>query len=137
MGDDTGTALATALQDNSSLQSFQLDCSNTDMGDVTRTALAKALQENTSLRVFKCNKRNWHLPIAESLLRNCQLPVHWLAATCFALHAASRACLGMPEEDFRRSIFGFFLPDGAAERLAARACNSPCRCATDHRRSWR
>jgi len=120
MGDDTGTALATALQENSSLQSFQLNCS-TSMGDDTGTALATALQENTSLRVFECNECNWHLPIAESLLRNCQLPVHWLAATCFARHAASRACLGMPEEDFRRSIFGFFLPDGAAERLAARA----------------
>ena len=96
------------------------------MGDETGTALATALKENSSLRVFKC-EATWayHLPMAEVVLRNCQLPVHWLAAACFARHAASRACLGIPEEDFRRSIFCFFLPEGVAKRLAARAAARP------------
>ena len=77
-GDYMGRALATALKENSSLQSFQLACGGTSMSDDTGTALATALKENTSLRVFECEAPRWahHLPIAESLLRNRQFPVH-------------------------------------------------------------
>merc|ERR1719223_1335502 len=48
-------ALATALQENSSLQSFQLNCSNTLMSNDTGRALATALQENSSLQSFQLN----------------------------------------------------------------------------------
>ena len=63
---------------------------------------------------------NWDrdLPITDVLSRNRQLPVHWLAAACFARHAAAHASIG--ENDFRRAVFAFFLPEGAAQRLAAR-----------------
>ena len=42
-----------AVKENSSLQSFQLDCVGTSMSDETGTALATALKENSSLQSFQ------------------------------------------------------------------------------------
>eukprot|EP00747_Dinoflagellata_sp_TGD_P162218 gnl/TRDRNA2_/TRDRNA2_179575_c0_seq1.p1 gnl/TRDRNA2_/TRDRNA2_179575_c0~~gnl/TRDRNA2_/TRDRNA2_179575_c0_seq1.p1 ORF type:complete len:495 (+),score=90.08 gnl/TRDRNA2_/TRDRNA2_179575_c0_seq1:51-1535(+) len=91
MDDEMGRALATALKESVSIQSFQLSCGGAWGRD---------------------------LPITDVLSRNRQLPVHWLAAACFARHAAPHASIG--ENDLRRAVFAFFLPEGAANRLAAR-----------------
>ena len=55
------------------------------------------------------------------LQRNRELPGHWLAVKCFAHYATTLGGLSMPEAEFRRSVFGFFLPGGAAPRMALKA----------------
>eukprot|EP00442_Polarella_glacialis_P044245 CAMPEP_0115076874 /NCGR_PEP_ID=MMETSP0227-20121206/16673_1 /TAXON_ID=89957 /ORGANISM="Polarella glacialis, Strain CCMP 1383" /LENGTH=51 /DNA_ID=CAMNT_0002464071 /DNA_START=1 /DNA_END=153 /DNA_ORIENTATION=- len=44
IGDVTGVAMAEALKQNITLQSFTMDCSNTSIGDVTGVAMAEALK---------------------------------------------------------------------------------------------
>ena len=63
----------------------------------------------------------WQSHVDDVLARNRQLPFNWLGSVCLTRHAASKASLGMPEAAFRRLIFSYFLPEGAFERLAARA----------------
>jgi len=127
MGDETGTALAAALKENTELQSVKLALSEKNMGALTAAALAGALKENTALKWMTLN---WPTPlkwvkektavtwvqgtVAEMLQRNRELPGHWLAVACFAHSAFKR--VRMPEKDLRRSLFGFFLPGGAAPR---------------------
>ena len=94
MGDDTGTALAGALKENCVLQSVKLALSNTTIRWKTRTTLERCIRDLQK--------------------RNRELPGHWLAVACFARYATKRGGLGMPEKEFRRSLFGFFLPGGAA-----------------------
>jgi hypothetical protein len=162
MGDATGIALATALKESQSVQVFCLNCADISMGDATgialglavkeslsllsfklwgsesisedtRTVLMTALNGSVTLKSFEVNLRDewgleidlgpWQSHVDDVLARNRQLPSHWLGAVCFARHAASKASLGMSEAAFRRLIFSYFLPEGALERLAARAAD--------------
>ena len=126
------TQLLERVRKNDALQSVDLCLLLSNMGDETGTALAGALKENTALKWMTLN---WPTPlkwvkektavtwvqgtVAEMLQRNRELPGHWLAVACFAHSAFKRG--RMPEKGLRRSLFGFFLPGGAAPRMALKA----------------
>ena len=128
MGDETGKAVADALKGNTSLQSLTL--LNLCMGDETGNAFACALKDNISLRSLTVDSQLMNgdltaMEIIDSLQdvcqRNLELPGHWLAVACFAHHAVSHKAFVMAERYFRRAVFAFFLPHGAARRMAAMA----------------
>ena len=100
MDDETITAFACALKDNISLRSYEVDSHLFD-ADVAAWQIMDSLQD-------VCQ-------------RNLELPGHWLAVACFARHAVSRKAFVMAERYFRRAVFAFFLPHGAARRMAAMA----------------
>ena len=52
MGDSTGVALAEALKHSASIQSFTLDARGRTMGDGTGVALAEALKQSASIQSF-------------------------------------------------------------------------------------
>ena len=52
MGDRTGVALAEALKQSASIQSFTLDAVDTSMGDGTGVALAEVLKQSASIQSF-------------------------------------------------------------------------------------
>ena len=151
IGDETGTALAAAIQENAVLQSVWLDLAGSDIGDKTGTALAAAVKENAMLQSFTPYLDGTNMGdethtsleerIDEVLQRNRQLPSHWLAVATFARHATRHSGYFIPESVFRRAVFEYFLPGGAAERLAARTAarqrGDRRQCSCVHRRCMR
>jgi len=148
VGDRTGIALAATVRENIVLQSLVLAFEFSSVGDATGTAFVEAVKENAVLLSLELTfhericqgrfngtkgvfypasdvdnviKAELQRCIVEALKRNCGLTSQWLPAACFARHAVSRAYLGMPEKDFRRAVFDFFLPESTSKRLVARA----------------
>jgi len=126
MTDQTGVALAHALKVNGVLTKVRLNLKEHEDGDRAAEAFSEALNENTTLQTLLLqgplfpNQDSLDL-FEQALQRNRGLPSQWIAVASLAHYATRKRLTAMPEQDFRRAIFSFFLPDGIARRMRAKA----------------
>ena len=109
-------ALAVALKQSASIQSFTLDALFTSMGDGTGVALAEALASNFVVLAFEHTGLRSLLvsQIKPRLLRNSSVLAQWKVLAQLARCTAGFGFRSLTQSSFRRQLFSFAVPPAYA-----------------------
>ena len=136
MGDETGVAIAEAIEQNSTLQSFGMHVPDTKVGDDTAMAIAEAITINTALYSF-----SYTMALSEDIDAAMGETVKDAMARNRARHAMRRALASIARLDdsaafgcwknrhFRNMVFAYFGPHhGILQPLAPSPSLLPVPC---------